>query len=113
MSDDLRNQLARAKAAYDDHRDIASQQEPDATSEYIVSLEAALAEIGGAQNQLDEAINQLDSARYSVEVLERRLAAIEPAPVKMQPRSGVSPDHAWDAVEAALFRAIAEGKDDD
>lgn len=50
--------------------------------------------------------------------------SIESAPVKMQPRASVSPDHAWEPVlpsaartgeelRRAMSRAIAEGKDDD
>ena len=83
MSDDLRERVARAiydrSWMYD--RTKPWTLAPDNEKRLCYEMaDAALAEIGAVQNQLDEALNQLDSARHSVEVLERRLAAIEPAP---------------------------------
>jgi uncharacterized coiled-coil DUF342 family protein len=69
MSDDVVKRLRRINQHYDLARSI--HQDIRAAADCIEELEAKLAK---AVEERDEALNQLDSARYSVNVLESRVA---------------------------------------
>lgn len=66
MTDDLRNRVVQ----------IIENLRRDSGVSSVEIADATLSEIGGVQNQLDEALNQLDSARHSVEVLECRITEL-------------------------------------